>query len=66
MIGGSEQNACVMLRDVPKKAVILANPHDGTSKFEGGKLSDNNPNMNLGSEHINTKRNVYDLTNCFA
>eukprot|EP00973_Karenia_brevis_P009108 1233378-Karenia_brevis.AAC.1 len=62
MIGGSGHNAWKMLKDVPKKTVMLANPLDATSKFGGGKVSDNKPNTNLGSEHINAKRNVYDLT----
>eukprot|EP00973_Karenia_brevis_P005862 798679-Karenia_brevis.AAC.1 len=62
MIGGSEQNSWMMLKDVPKKTVMLANPLDATSKLKGGKLVDNNPNMNLGPEHINTKRNVCGLT----
>eukprot|EP00973_Karenia_brevis_P034360 4739570-Karenia_brevis.AAC.1 len=51
----------MMLKDVPKKTVILANSFDSTAKFEGGNLVENNPPLNLGSEHINTKRTVYDL-----
>eukprot|EP00973_Karenia_brevis_P040463 5592109-Karenia_brevis.AAC.1 len=50
-----------MLKDVPKKNVILTDPVDPTAKFEGGKLVDNSPPLNLGSEHINTKRTVCDL-----
>eukprot|EP00973_Karenia_brevis_P075469 10482149-Karenia_brevis.AAC.1 len=52
----------MMLRDVPKKTVIIANPLDSTAKFEGGKLVENHPPLNLGKEHINTNRNVYDLS----
>eukprot|EP00973_Karenia_brevis_P010179 1378150-Karenia_brevis.AAC.1 len=52
----------MMLKDVPKTTVMLANPMDATTKYDGGKLVDNNPNMNLGPEHINTKHSVCDLT----
>eukprot|EP00973_Karenia_brevis_P078058 10842589-Karenia_brevis.AAC.1 len=33
MIGSSERNAWMMLRDVPKKTVILADPHDSTANL---------------------------------
>eukprot|EP00973_Karenia_brevis_P092269 12411593-Karenia_brevis.AAC.1 len=52
----------MMLKDVPKRIVTLANPLHATAKFEGGGLVDKNPNMNLGAEHIGTKQVVYDLT----
>eukprot|EP00973_Karenia_brevis_P021729 2988241-Karenia_brevis.AAC.1 len=52
----------MMLKDVPKKTMILADPHASTAKFEGGKLVEDNLLLNLGKEHINTKRNVYDLS----
>eukprot|EP00973_Karenia_brevis_P053126 7385191-Karenia_brevis.AAC.1 len=52
----------MMFKDVLKKTVMLANPLDATAKYEGGKLLDTKPNMNLGPEHINTRRSVYDLT----
>eukprot|EP00973_Karenia_brevis_P027652 3811337-Karenia_brevis.AAC.1 len=60
MIEGSETSAWMMLKDVPKKAVCLANLSESTSKFEGGRLMDNNPPLNHGSKHINTPRRVYD------
>eukprot|EP00973_Karenia_brevis_P023956 3302505-Karenia_brevis.AAC.1 len=47
-IEGSETSAWMMLKDVPKKTAYLANPLDSTSKFEGGRLMDNNPPLNLG------------------
>eukprot|EP00973_Karenia_brevis_P085656 11881974-Karenia_brevis.AAC.1 len=62
MIKGSETSAWMMLKDVLKKTLYLANPRDSTSEFEGGRLMDNNPPLNLGSEHINTPRRVYDLS----
>eukprot|EP00973_Karenia_brevis_P005375 733265-Karenia_brevis.AAC.1 len=57
MITGGERNAWMMFRDMPKKSVLLANPMDAASKFEGGALVANNPNMNLGTEHIGMQRN---------
>eukprot|EP00973_Karenia_brevis_P086449 11988065-Karenia_brevis.AAC.1 len=62
MIKGSETSAWMMLKDVPKRTACLANPLDSTAKFEGGRLMGNSPPLNLGSEHINTKRIVYDLS----
>eukprot|EP00973_Karenia_brevis_P074901 10408775-Karenia_brevis.AAC.1 len=56
MVKGSEKSAWMMLKDVPKKTVYLANPLDSTAQFEGGRLMDNNPPLNLGSEHIDTQR----------
>eukprot|EP00973_Karenia_brevis_P071353 9911600-Karenia_brevis.AAC.1 len=38
MITGSERSAWMMLRDVPKKSVVLANPMDAASKSEDGAL----------------------------
>eukprot|EP00973_Karenia_brevis_P027504 3793852-Karenia_brevis.AAC.1 len=52
----------MMLKDVPRKTVYLANPFDSTARFEGGRLTDNNPPLNLGSEHINKPRRVYELS----
>eukprot|EP00973_Karenia_brevis_P026241 3619540-Karenia_brevis.AAC.1 len=52
----------MMLRDVPMKSVVLANPMDAASKLEGGALVATNPNMNLGEEHVATKRGVDDFT----
>eukprot|EP00973_Karenia_brevis_P014196 1930609-Karenia_brevis.AAC.2 len=52
----------MMLKDVPKKNVILADRLDSAAKFDGVKLVDNNPPLSLGCEHINTKRTVYDLS----
>eukprot|EP00973_Karenia_brevis_P032087 4426133-Karenia_brevis.AAC.1 len=62
MIKGSETSAWMMLKDVPKKTVYLANPVDSTSKFESGRLMDNNPPPNPGSEHINTPRRLCGLS----
>eukprot|EP00973_Karenia_brevis_P066350 9221726-Karenia_brevis.AAC.1 len=50
----------MMLKDVPKKTMYLANPLDSTSRFKGGRLMDNNPPLNLGCEHMCTPRRVYD------
>eukprot|EP00973_Karenia_brevis_P067172 9341531-Karenia_brevis.AAC.1 len=52
----------MMLRDVPKQAVLLANPMDAASKLHGGTLVAYRPNMSLRAEHIGMKRNVYDLS----
>eukprot|EP00973_Karenia_brevis_P063973 8890445-Karenia_brevis.AAC.1 len=52
----------MMFKDVPRTTMYFANPLDSTSKFGGGRLMDNNPPLNLGSEHINTPRRVYDLS----
>eukprot|EP00973_Karenia_brevis_P045168 6256205-Karenia_brevis.AAC.1 len=60
MIKGSKTSAWMMLKDVPNETVYLANPLDSTAKLAGGRLMDNNPPLNLGSEHINTPRRVYD------
>eukprot|EP00973_Karenia_brevis_P038296 5279953-Karenia_brevis.AAC.1 len=62
MIKGSETSAWMMLKDVPKKTVYLASTLESTAKFEGGRRTGNNPPLNLGSEHINTPRRVYDLS----
>eukprot|EP00973_Karenia_brevis_P014212 1933175-Karenia_brevis.AAC.1 len=62
MITGSERSAWMMLRDVPERSVVLANPMGAASKFEGRALVATNPNMNLGEEHIGMKRSLYDLT----
>eukprot|EP00973_Karenia_brevis_P031473 4341804-Karenia_brevis.AAC.1 len=34
MVAGSEGNAWMMLRNVPKKSVLLANPMDAASKYQ--------------------------------
>eukprot|EP00973_Karenia_brevis_P055056 7654139-Karenia_brevis.AAC.1 len=52
MITGSERNAWLMLRNVLKKSVKLANPMDVASRHHGGALAPTSPNMNLGAEHI--------------
>eukprot|EP00973_Karenia_brevis_P040389 5580907-Karenia_brevis.AAC.1 len=62
MISGSGRNAWMMIRDVPKKLVLLAKPIDAAFKFQGGTLVVKKPNMNLGAEHIGMKRNLYDLS----
>eukprot|EP00973_Karenia_brevis_P011071 1498816-Karenia_brevis.AAC.1 len=61
MITGSEDNAWMMLREVLKikKAVLPASPMDAASKFQGGAFVANNPNMNLGAEHIGMGSNFY-------
>eukprot|EP00973_Karenia_brevis_P089861 12399799-Karenia_brevis.AAC.1 len=46
MLAGSDKSAWMMVRDVLKKAVLLANPLDAASKFEGSALVATNPNMN--------------------
>eukprot|EP00973_Karenia_brevis_P080327 11143629-Karenia_brevis.AAC.1 len=52
----------MMLKDVPKRTVYLADPLDSTARFEGGRLIHINPPLILGSEHIDTQRTVYDLS----
>eukprot|EP00973_Karenia_brevis_P069947 9725862-Karenia_brevis.AAC.3 len=52
----------MLLRDVPKKSVLLANPMDAASKFLGGALAPTTPTVNLGAEHIGMRRSVCELS----
>eukprot|EP00973_Karenia_brevis_P051779 7192866-Karenia_brevis.AAC.1 len=61
MITGSDRSAWIMMKQKPKKIVKLANPMIAASKNEGRTLAPSSPNMNLGEEHINMSRQVYDL-----
>eukprot|EP00973_Karenia_brevis_P037880 5223465-Karenia_brevis.AAC.1 len=51
-----------MLKDVPRRSASVTHPADTAAIYGSGKFVDNNPGINLGTEHVSAKRSYSDLT----